>query len=139
MTREDLKEYKNTKKWVEDQLKNYQSELELIEGIKATVYDGMPKAQNKPNYAIEQLLDSINEMIQLFNEEQKKLNEIMKQLLQMKDNPKPYRSLLTYLYVNGLSLEETSVEINYSYQKTSSMHTIALKEFDKLNKVVKNG
>ena len=139
MTREDLKEYKNTKKWVEDQLKNYQSELELIEGIKATVYDGMPKAQNKPNYAIEQLLDSINEMIQLFNEEQKRLNEIMKQLLQMKDNPKPYRSLLTYLYVDGLSLEETSVEINYSYNKTSSMHTIALKEFDKLDKVVKNG
>lgn len=139
MTREDLKEYKNTKKWVEDQLKNYQSELELIEGIKATVYDGMPKAQNKPNYAIEQLLDSINEMIQLFNEEQKRLNEIMKQLLQMKDNPKPYRSLLTYLYVDGLSLEETSVEINYSYNKTSSMHTIALKEFDKLDKVVKYG
>lgn len=139
MTREDLKEYKNTKKWVEDQLKNYQSELELIEGIKATVYDGMPKTQNKPNYAIEQLLDSINEMIQLFNEEQKRLNEIMKQLLQMKDNPKPYRSLLTYLYVDGLSLEETSVEINYSYNKTSSMHTIALKEFDKLDKVVKYG
>lgn len=134
MTREDLKDYRNTKKWIEDQLKNYKAELELIEGIKATVYDGMPKAQNKPNYAIEDLMDNINEMLQLFNEEQKRLNEILRQLMQMKDTPKPYRSILTCLYVNGLSLEETSVEINYSYQKTSTMHTIALKEFDKLHK-----
>lgn len=133
MTREDLKEYISTKRWINNQLENYRSQLELLEGIKSKVYDGMPKAQNKPNYVIEDLMDSINEMLQLFDEEQKKLNQIIKQLLQMKDTPKPYRSILTYLYVDGLSLEETSVQIHYSYQKTSTMHNIALKEFDKLH------
>lgn len=133
MTREDLKEYISTKRWINNQLENYRSQLELLEGIKSKVYDGMPKAQNKPNYVIEDLMDSINEMLQLFDEEQKKLNEIIKQLLQMRDTPKPYRSILTYLYVDGLSLEETSVQIHYSYQKTSTMHNIALKEFDKLH------
>lgn len=133
MTREDLKEYISTKRWIKNQLENYRSQLELLEGIKSKVYDGMPKAQNKPNYVIEELMDSINEMLQLFDDEQKKLNQIIKQLLQMKDTPKPYRSILTYLYVDGLSLEETSVQINYSYQKTSTMHNIALKEFDKLH------
>lgn len=133
MTREDLKEYISTKRWIKNQLENYRSQLELLEGIKSKVYDGMPKAQNKPNYVIEELMDSINEMLQLFDDEQKKLNQIIKQLLQMKDTPKPYRSILTYLYVDGLSLEETSVQIHYSYQKTSTMHNIALKEFDKLH------
>lgn len=133
MTREDLKEYMSTKKWINNQLENYRTQLDLLEGIKSKVYDGMPRAQNKPNYVIEDLMDSINEMLQLFDEEQKKLNQIIKQLLQMKDTPKPYRSILTYLYVDGLTLEETSVQIHYSYQKTSTMHNIALKEFDKLH------
>ena len=134
MTSEDLKEYKNTQKWINEQLEKYGTQKELAESIKSTVYDGMPKAKNKPNYALEELMDSIDEMLEILNNKQKDLNKIIKQLIQMKDTPKPYRSLLTCLYVNGLSLEETSVEINYSYQKTSTMHKIALKEFDKLHK-----
>ena len=53
--------------------------------------------------------------------------------MRMKDEPKPYRSLLTYFYIDGLSLEETSIKINYSYQKTSTMKNIALNKFDELN------
>ena len=53
--------------------------------------------------------------------------------MKMKDEPKPYRSLLTYFYVDGLKLEETAMKINYSYQKTSTMKNIALKKFDELN------
>ena len=134
MTSEDLKEYRNTANWIKGRLEFYTSQMELAKSIKSAVNDGMPRAKNKPNYVIEDLIDGLNEMLELFNEEQKKLKEIIKQLMQMKDTPKPYRSLLTCLYIDGLSLEETSVEINYSYQKTSSMRKFALREFDKLHK-----
>ena len=93
----------------------------------------MPKAKNKINDSFEKLLDCYNEILDKLYLQQKEQNKIIEQLMRMKDEPKPYRSLLTYFYIDGLSLEETSIKINYSYQKTSTMKNIALNKFDELN------
>ena len=76
----------------------------------------MPKAQNKPSDAFEKLLDCYDEILEKLYLQQEEQNKIIGKLMEMKDEPKPYRSLLTYYYIDGLSLEETSVKINYSYQ-----------------------
>ena len=95
----------------------------------------MPKAKNKVNDSFENLLDCYNEILDKLYLLQKEQNKIIDQLMKMKDEPKPYRSLLTYFYIDGLSLEETSIKINYSYQKTSTMKNIALNKFDELNEI----
>ena len=57
MTREDLKKYRGNKLWIDSQMELYQEMKQRAEGLKAVVLDGMPKAKNKPNYAIENLID----------------------------------------------------------------------------------
>ena len=57
MTREDLKKYKGNKLWIDDQIELYKEMKQRAEDLQAVVLDGMPKAKNKPNYAIENLID----------------------------------------------------------------------------------
>ena len=89
----------------------------------------MPKAQNKPNYALEELIDKYNELINIMNEEQNLQNEIIKQLNKLKPI---YKLILYKRYIEGKSLEEVSTEIGYSYNKTCTFNGDALDEFDKI-------
>lgn len=139
MKRADLKAYIRNQEWINDAIERYKSQMELVESISSPRLDGMPRARNSSNDFIEELLDSYNEMLKILNKEQQKQNEVMRQLNTMKDEPKPYRSILTHLYIDGYSLEKTADKIHYSYQKTSTMHGAALNEFDKLDEVVKKG
>ena len=142
MNKEDLIQYRSNKKWIEDEIKRYKQQKELAYSISSPIINGMPKANSKYNESFEKLMDCYNEILELLYNLQREQNKITCILIQMRDNPKPYRSLLTYYYVDGLSLEETSVKINYSYQKTSTMKKIALDKFDEIcqnAKVVKNG
>lgn len=84
-------------------------------------------------------MDCYDEILNKLYLKQIEQNKIMDKLMEVKDEPKPYRSLLTYFYIDGLSLEETSIKIHYSYQKTSTMKKTALNKFDELCKVVKIG
>ena len=133
MTQENLVSYRRNQKWINDAILRYKEQKELAYSISSPNLDGMPKAKNKINDSIEKLLDCYNEILDKLYLQQKEQNKIIEQLMRMKDEPKPYRSLLTYFYIDGLSLEETSIKINYSYQKTSTMKNIALNKFDELN------
>lgn len=139
MTRDDLISYRRNQQWINDAIKRYKAQKELAYSISSPSLDGMPKAQNKPSDSFEKLLDCYDEILEKLYLQQEEQNKIITKLMEMKDEPKPYRSLLTYYYVDGLSLEETSIKINYSYQKTSTMKNIALNKFDELCKVVKFG
>lgn len=139
MTRDDLISYRRNQQWINDAIKRYEEQKELAYSISSPNLDGMPKAKNKPSDSFEKLLDCYDEILDKLYLQQKEQNKIISKLMEMKDEPKPYRTLLTYYYIDGLSLEETSIKINYSYQKTSTMKNIALNKFDELCKVVKIG
>jgi len=132
MTREDLKNYKYAQKWAKEQLEIYEKQRWTVINITQNL-DGMPKAQNKPNYALENLLDRYNYIIELLTKEQEKQNKILEQIVLMKE---PYRTILTDKYIKDMSLEEISIDIHYSYDRTCKMHGIALNLFDELDKVV---
>ena len=128
MTREDLKNYKYRKDWIQSQINKYIEQREQAIGL-SQYFDGMPKAQNKPNYALEELIDKYNELINIMNEEQNLQNEIIRQLNKLKPI---YKLILYKRYIEGKSLEEVSTEIGYSYNKTCTFNGDALDEFDKI-------
>lgn len=130
MTRKDLKDYRYNQEWINNQLERYKEQRAIAENITQNL-DGMPKAQNKPNYALEELMDKYNEIINILNKDQEKQNLILRQLRLVEE---PYRTILTNKYIEGMSLEEISVKIHYSYDRTCKMHGIALNKFDDIEK-----
>lgn len=131
MTREDLKNYKYSQEWVKSQLEKYQEQRTKVLNITQNI-DGMPKAQNKENYGLEKLMDSYDEIIDILNNEQEKLNMIIKQMNYLEPL---HKSILSKRYIEGKNLETISTEIGYSYNKTCSFNGHALDEFDKLDKL----
>lgn len=127
MTRENLKEYRGNKLWIEDQIELYTEMKQRAEGLKAVVLDGMPKAKNKPNYAIENLIDKYDFILNELAKEQEKQIEILMQLRKV-DNP--FRRLLFKYYIQGKTFVKVADEMNYSYDRVKHVHKIALKKFD---------
>lgn len=130
MNREDLKSYRYSQEWVEEQISKYEEMRERVYKL-SQLLDGMPKAQNKPNYTLEDLMDKFNELIEIVYKDQEKLNLIIKQLNELK----PLHKIILYKrYIKGKTVEEISIEINYSYYETCRINGNALEEFDKLDK-----
>ena len=127
MTREDLKKYRGNKLWIEDQIELYTEMKQREEGLKAVVLDGMPKAKNKPNYAIENLIDKYDFILNELAKEQEKQIEILMQLRKV-DNP--FRRLLFKYYIQGKTFVKVADEMNYSYERMKHMNGIALLKFD---------
>ena len=127
MTREDLKKYRANKLWIDSQMELYQEMKQRAEGLKAVVLDGMPKAKNKPNYAIENLIDKYDFILNELAKEQEKQIEILLQLRKVED---PFRKLLFKYYIQGKKLVRVADEMNYSYDRVKHVHKIALKKFD---------
>lgn len=134
MTREDLKSFKDAQDWVDEQLENYQMRIDRVTKL-GQVIDGMPKAQNKPNYELEKIFDEYKEILNIVHSEEKRLKEIIEVVNQL---PPLYKRILTKRYIEGKSLEQVAYEVGYSYNRTCSFNGYALNEFDKLNKSVKN-
>lgn len=129
MNREDLKKYRYNQKWIDRQLERYREQKAIVENISSTL-DGMPKAKNKPNYKLEELMDSYDEIIDILIRDQEKQNEIMKAIRLINE---PYRTILTDKYIDDMSLEDIADEIGYSYYRTCRMHGTALNLFDELS------
>ena len=128
MNREDLKNYKYNQNWIKRQLENYEEQKTIAYNITQSL-DGMPKAKNKPNYGLENLMDQYDKILKILEKDQEKQNEI---LLQIRRLEEPYRTILTDKYILGMSLEEISVEIGYAYENVCRMHGTALNKFDNL-------
>lgn len=129
MNREDLKGLKHSQAWVKEQIDKYTEQREQVYGL-SQYFDGMPKPQNKPSYALENLIDSYDELLNILAEEQKKVNSILKQINKL--DPL-YRVILTKRYLYGENFETISTEIHYDYYNTCKLHGKALNEFDKLD------
>ena len=128
MNREDLKNYKYNQKWIKRQLEKYEEQKAIVYGITQNL-DGMPKAKNKPNYNLENLMDQYDKILEILEKDQGKQNEIILQIRRLEE---PYKTILTDKYILGMSLEEISVEIGYAYENVCRMHGTALNKFDDL-------
>ena len=135
ITKEDLKNYLNNKKFFRDRLAEYKEDLRIAEDLKAVVLDGMPKSHNKTSYALEETLDKINELIQEENKELDKLILIDKKLKMMKNTT--YRNILYKKYIKNESLEQISADLHYNYRHICRLHGLALNEFDNIDKADK--
>lgn len=130
MTREDLKQLKYSIEWVNSQIDKYKEQRELVFNISQTL-DGLPKAQNKPNYALENLIDKYNELLNILAKEQKKINNTIEQLGKLEPI---YRIILHKRYIEGKSFENIALEMKYDYYYVCRLHGKALIYFDKLDK-----
>lgn len=131
MAREDLINYLNTQKWINAEIELYKEQKSTVENIKAVVIDGLPKAHNKPNYAVENLIDKYNDILSYLNQLQEKQNAIVLQLSKMQNST--YRLILFYKYIKGMTLDAISVELDRGYKYICNLHGYALNEFDKIN------
>ena len=131
MTRRKIKKYKRNKLWIDEQIELYKEIKQRAEDLQAVVLDGMPKAQNKPNYAIENLIDKYDFILEILAKDQEKLNNI---ILQLKEVEEPYRTILTKYYIQGKTLVKVADEMNYNYEYVKRMNGIALNKFDELNR-----
>lgn len=128
--RDDLKGLKYSQEWVTKQIEKYEEQRTMVMNISQNL-DGMPKAQNKPNYALENLLDQYNELLNILAEEQRKINKIIVQINQLSPI---HKTIITKRYIEGKSFETIASEIGYDYYNTCKLHGKALNEFDKLTK-----
>ena len=128
MNREDLKNYKYNQNWIKRQLEKYKKQKAIVYNISQNL-DGMPKAKNKPNYSLENLMDQYDKILEILEKDQEKQNEIILQIRRLEE---PYKTILTDKYILGMSLEEISVEIGYAYENVCRMHGTALNKFDDL-------
>lgn len=136
MTRKDLIDYKYLKIRINTYRERYEEKFNNITST-VTHLDGMPKGNNKPNYALEEFIDNSNELIKLYNEEVQKERDILDQL-RMIENEK-YRTVLYLRYIvyplEKNPLEMTASDMNYSYNEVCKFNGEALNEFDKMEKI----
>lgn len=135
MTREDLKDYKYLKLRIDKKLEKYEEDFARATKVTSMI-TGMPKAQNKPNYVVEDFIDASQEIIALFREDLQKQADIEKQLKAM-NNEKYYTALyLRYIeYATEKNpLEHVATEMNYSYNEMCKINGEALNKFDELDK-----
>ena len=133
MTREDLLNYKDNKDWVDEQLEDYNERIERVMSLTQAI-TGLPKAQGKPNYELEKIIDDFKEVFKIIHKEQEKLSKVLKQVNELKPL---YKKILTKRYIEGKKLEQVAMEVNYSYYTTCRFNGYALNEFDKLDKKIK--
>ncbi len=135
MTREDLKDYKYLKLRINKKLEKYEEEFTRATKM-TSIITGMPRAQNKPNYVVEDFIDTSQEIIALFKEDLKKQADIEKQLKAMNDER--YHTALYLRYIEYATeknpLEHVATEMNYSYNEMCKINGEALNKFDELDK-----
>jgi predicted nuclease with TOPRIM domain len=135
MNRQDLIDYREDKKWLEDRLKEVEERKLLLNKLTATYGDstgGSNSIQDRIADDLVKLLDMTNDYVGKLVKLQKKLIEIENTIEQMSN--KLHRNILYNVYILGNNLTVTSNEINKEYKYTCVLHGRALNEFDKICK-----
>lgn len=126
--RKELYSYLHSKKLEE-------RKLEQIEETKTkltkttTILSDMPKGtpeNDKMSKNIARLLDLIGEHIKIMEEEEENLIRITKKINQVEQ---PYKNILELRFVQGLKIEEVSVELNKEYRYTKKLIRKAIQKY----------
>lgn len=108
---EELKHYKFSQEWIKSQLLKYEELREQAYSLKSPKYDGMPKAINKMNDTLEELMDKYTELIDMLVEKQKQLNKVIIALETLEPIQK---TILSDRYIIGLRAYQIARKRNYS-------------------------
>ena len=135
MNRQDLIDYREDKKWLEDRLKEVEERKLLLNKLTATYGDsssGSSGVQDRIADDLAKLIDITNEYVGKLVDLQKKLIDI-EVMIELMSN-KVHRNILYNVYILGNNLTVTSNEINKEYKYTCVLHGRALNDFDKICK-----
>ena len=138
MTREDLKEYRYNQQWIRGRLEyieEYKSSITNTSVILSDMPKGSKKVQDSIAEKIANLYESIDQLLEKVNEQNKKQAEILNQLDKVEQ---PYKLVLEKAYIQGKTLVTVASEMNYSYEYTKHMNGIALLKFDEIEKITQN-
>lgn len=123
MTKEELKEYIETKR----EIKIIEEKIEYLESkktsIKSMIIDDMPKPEPEQD-RLGELLGEIEELIELYNEKQIKLMKQQKKIekcIDKLDNAIE-RNIMRLRYLEGHKWEKVCVETNYSWEGIHKVH-----------------
>lgn len=112
--------------------------LEQIEETKTkltkttTILSDMPKGtpdNDKMSKNIARLLDLIKEHIEIMEEEEENLIRITKKIKRVEQ---PYRNILELRFVEGMKIEEVSVELDKTYRYTKTLIKKAIKKYSEI-------
>lgn len=124
----ELKHYRSSQEWIKSQLLMYEELREQAYSLKSPNFDGMPKAINKMNYALEELMDKYTELIDILTEKQNKLNKVIIALETLEPIQK---TILSDRYIVGLRAHQIARKRNYSER---TIHRIIHQGLEKLEK-----
>lgn len=123
MTKEELKEYTETKREIEI----IKEKIEYLESkktsIKSQIISDMPRGEAEQD-KLGQLLIQIEELIDLYNE---KFNKLFKQQVEIEkcidklDNALE-RNIMRLRYLQSMKWEKICVEVNYSWENVHRIH-----------------
>lgn len=123
MTKEELKEYIETKR----EIKIIEEKIEYLESkktsIKSMIIDDMPKPEPEQD-RLGELLGEIEELIELYNEKQSNLiKQQMKieKCIEKLDNALE-RNIMRLRYLESMKWEKICVEVNYSWENVHRIH-----------------
>ena len=134
MTREDLKEYRYNQQWIRGRLEyieEYKSSITNTSVILSDMPKGSKKVQDSIAEKIANLYESIDQLLEKVNEQNKKQAEILNQLDKVEQ---PYKLVLEKAYIQGKTLVTVASEMNYNYEYMRRINGIALKKFEEVTK-----
>lgn len=129
MTKEQLKEYKDTKKELDD-LKQRREEVEAsLYGVRSKQLDGMPKRGTNENDLKEKQIDAKEKLLMLYKAKEKKLCEILVVIESAIEKLDPReRQLIRMHYIDGMTWEQVCVKMCYSWRQVHRIHSKALQK-----------
>jgi len=131
MTKEELKEYLETKR----EIKIIEEKIEFLKekktSIKSMIIDDMPKQEPEQD-RLGELLGEIEELIDIYN---KKQDRLFKQQMKIekcidKLDSSLERTIIRYVYFEGKRFEEISCIIHYSYRTVRRIHKRAIDKLE---------
>lgn len=129
--KKELYSYLHSKKLEERKL-NQIEETKTKLTKTTTVLSDMPKGtpdNDKMTKNIDRLLELISEHIEIMQEEEENLIRITNKIKMVEQ---PYKNILELRFVEGMKVEEVSVEIDKAYRYTKTLIKKAIKEYTKL-------
>lgn len=131
-TKQELKDYRYNKKWIEERLEDIKERRSLLSKITNTLSD-MPKGSAKTiDTNIENLVQIMDDTIEI----EKYIKDLKEKQIKIENKidkiEQPYKNILYFRYLKGYNLTEVSGEIEEEYDYTRKLHGIALIKYARI-------
>lgn len=125
-TKKELSAYLYNKELLKEKEQDLEELITKAEKITTELSDmpkGTPVIQDKIGEYVAKIVDLKNEKYKQLIDMEKKKIEIENKIDMLEQ---PYRNILYYKYIKGLSLTQVAYKIGYDYDYTRKIHGIAL-------------